>query len=76
MSGKVRDQIRRAEAARKERLARLVQLVRPLAKALQDLRLAQAAGVGADQVLLAVDLMAAEAALAEVVEALAAEVDR
>jgi hypothetical protein len=74
--GKVRDQIRRAEAARKERLARLVGLVRPLAKALQDLRQAQASGVGADQVLLAVDLMAAEAALAEVVEALAAEVER
>jgi hypothetical protein len=73
MASKVRDQIRRAEAARKERLARLVILVRPLAKALQDIRLAQASGVGAEAVLMAVDLLAAEAALAEVVEALATE---
>jgi hypothetical protein len=42
-------------------------------EALHRLREGQAKGVGADQVLAAVDLMAAEAALAEVMAELEAE---
>jgi hypothetical protein len=73
MPGKVRQQIQRGEKARKERLVLLAQQVRPVVAALRRLRLAQAAGVGADQVLAAVELVAAEVALAEVAAALAVE---
>jgi hypothetical protein len=69
----IRDRIRRAERARRDRLHRLVQQAIKVGQALQRLREAQAVGVGADQVLAVVDLVAAEAALAEVVEALEAE---
>jgi hypothetical protein len=69
----VGDQIRQAERARRERLARLVQQAIQVGQALQRLREAQAAGLGADQVLAVVELVAAEAALAEVVAALEAE---
>jgi hypothetical protein len=69
----IRDRIHRAERARRDRLARLVQQAIQVGQALQRLREAQAVGVGADQVLAVVDLVAAEAALAEVVAALEAE---
>ena len=51
------------------KLARLHQV----ARALQRLREAQATGVGAEAVIAVVELVAAEAALAEVVAALEAE---
>jgi hypothetical protein len=69
----VGDQIRRAEQARRERLARLVQQANQVGRALQRLRDAQATGVGAEAVIAVVELVAAEAALAEVVAALEAE---
>ena len=62
---------RREEAARRARLVRLARRVHPVLESLRRLREAQ--GVGAEAVLAAVDLLAAEAALREVAEALAME---
>ena len=72
----IRDKIRRAERVHRERLARLVRQGRLVEEALHRLREGQAKGVGADQVLAAVDLMAAEVALAEVMAELEAEAKR
>ena len=73
MQDKVRDRIQEAEAARRDRLARLVQQLRLVAEALHRLRAAQETGLGADQVLATVELAAAEVALVEAMEVLKAE---
>jgi hypothetical protein len=59
----VADRMRRAEAARRDHLARLVQRVRPVVEALHRLRVAQETGVGADQVLATAELVAAAGAV-------------
>jgi hypothetical protein len=69
----VGDQIRAEERARRDRLDHLVRQGRLVVKALRDLRVTLATGVGATQVVAAVDLLAAEAALVDLLEAVAVE---